>query len=203
MNLERWKRYKMRLNRKYRKIDVKLGNLGIFKYNDTILAIFYQRYRSPMLSSQGIKRLYLRKNSDQWKIIGEFFKEKRVREIPLWRPYALKLKDIERFLQVWKEAWQEKAIGTYISCYDRTFRSKGMNLKQWEGYKRKLFSRYGKIRVDITNISYHEQRDGTIMVRFRQDFRADSYHDHGIKKMVLIKRGNNWKIMKESWRVLK
>lgn len=203
MDINGWKQYKERLNRKYRSIRVKIGNLGIYRYNDTILAIFYQDYRSPMLSSRGLKRLYFRKNSEKWKIIGEFFHKKKIRKIPVWKPYDLKLKEIERFLQVWKDAWEEKAIKTYISCYDHSFNSKGMDLLAWERYKKELFSRYSKIRVKISNVSYKEQRDGSIIVSFRQVFHGDLYNDLGIKKMVLIKRGNKWKIKKETWEALK
>ncbi len=203
MDLKRWREYKIRLNRKYKRIRVNLANLGIYRYNNTVLAIFYQDYKSTMLSSQGIKRIYFRKNSNTWKIIGEFFERKRIKGVPIWRPYASKLKDIEKFLNVWKDAWEEKAIKTYISCYDYSFHSKGMDLIAWENYKKRIFNKYRNIRVKITDISYKEQRDGTVYVTFRQDFRGDSYRDSGIKKMIMIKRGNNWKIKRETWKALK
>lgn len=203
MNLEKWKQYKSRLARRYRRIKVDIKNLGIYRYNDTIVAIFFQSYFSSALRSEGIKRLYLRRNSEQWRIAGEFFKEEKIEMIPRLRPYVSKLKEIEKFIRQWKEAWQEKAIRSYISCYDRSFRFKGMNLKEWERYKKRLMRRYRKINIVISYLHFREQIGGAVKVRFRQDFTGDLYHDSGIKEMTIIKRGKSWKILREEWRPIR
>ena len=33
----------------------------------------------------------------------------------------------------------------------------------------------------------------------KQDYRADGYRDYGVKKIVLVKKGDDWKIKKEEW----
>jgi murein L,D-transpeptidase YafK len=72
-NRAQWKNYKARLMNKYKEIGVEVENLGILISNNVVIASFTQRYSTAAFKSQGLKRLYLAKNSEEWKIIGETF----------------------------------------------------------------------------------------------------------------------------------
>lgn len=74
-NWRQWKAYKARLARKYQRISVETDNLRLFENGGTVLAVFEQGYRTAGFESFGLKRLYFRKNSNQWRIVGEFFTE--------------------------------------------------------------------------------------------------------------------------------
>jgi len=95
-NWHQQRAYKRRLGERYGKIDIKIDNLQIFKENGTVLAKFDQVYNANGFFSVGEKRLYLQRNSTEWKIIDEFFKRKKefVRKAPP------KLRREEEFLAI-------------------------------------------------------------------------------------------------------
>lgn len=76
-----WKDYKKKVTDKYRDIRVKVDNLGILMNNNVVIASFKQTYRTPVFESSGIKKLYITKNSEEWKIIGESFSLAEVKEV--------------------------------------------------------------------------------------------------------------------------
>lgn len=67
------KEYKASLAKKYKEISVEIDDLGILTNDNIVIASFKQKYRTPVFESSGTKRLYITKNSDEWKIIGETF----------------------------------------------------------------------------------------------------------------------------------
>jgi len=197
-----WKAYKSRLAKKYKKIHVEIENLQLYKAKDTVFASFNQTYRTAAFESRGQKRLYLTKNSNQWKIIGEFFeKDKIVGKVPPRREKTA-LKEIEDFIHVWKDAWERKDLEKYIGLYDRTFRSDGKDLRAWRRYKSRLNRKYVSFKIRISRVKIVKDSVSNLKVRFIQDYKADTYHDSGVKDLFLLKRGKQWKIKKEIWRPL-
>lgn len=77
-----------------------------------------------------------------------------------------------------------------------------MDLKAWEQHRERLNQKYLSIRVDLTDLSIVQVSNSTAKVSFKQDYQADGYHDFGLKNLLLIKRGENWKIQKETWQKL-
>ena len=80
------KEYKTRLTKKYKDINVSVDDLSILKNNNVVVASFKQTYRTPVFESSGIKKLYITKNSAEWKIIGETFSLAEAKQIPLTTP---------------------------------------------------------------------------------------------------------------------
>jgi len=71
-NLAEWKRYKGRLNKRYRRISVKVSNLKVKKLkNGKAFAYFKQQYRSDTFRSNKYKRLEFKKKGSSWKIYRE------------------------------------------------------------------------------------------------------------------------------------
>jgi len=201
-----WKAYKSRLAKKYRKIRVEIENLRLIESDGVVVASFNQRYRTEMLRSEGVKKLYLQQNSKEWKIVGEHFygKDRGIVLAARKKTKALSpVQEIRAFLNKWEKSWETKDLKTYISCYDRSFRSRGMNLTEWKRYKERLNRKYRTLSVELgeLNISFLSKRRAR--VSFRQEYRADEYRDVGIKKILLVKKGGHWKIREEKWRPLK
>lgn len=199
---EQWKQYKALLANKYTSISVEIDNLQLLRNSGTVLAKFDQHYSTEGLESKGEKRLYLQQNSSEWKIVGEFFQKEKVTRRPPRKPYVSALDDIKTFITSWKKAWEEKDLETYIGCYDNGFLSRGMDLKAWEQHRERLNQKYLSIRVDLTDLSIVQVSNSKAKVSFKQDYQADGYHDFGLKNLLLIKRGENWKIQKETWQKL-
>lgn len=203
MDRESWRDYKRRLARKYPWIRVEIDNLQLLKHNGIVLAKFLQRYQSPSFDSRGEKRLYLRRNSEEWKIVGEYFaavdersKERREPQQP--DPSNL----IRELMARWERAWETEDIQAYMACYDGSFRSRGMNVHTWKRHREKLNQQYRSVQVEIQDLRIDLLGEKEAKVTFKQDYQADDYRDYGLKELLLIKRGDTWKIKKEDWRAL-
>ncbi|MCD4717950.1 MAG: L,D-transpeptidase family protein [Desulfobacterales bacterium] len=197
-----WKAHKSRLAKKYKKIHVEIDNLQLYRAKDTVFAMFNQTYRTSAFESRGQKKLYLTKNSNQWKIIGEFFERGKIAGKVPPRRKKTSPKEIEDFIHFWKNAWERKELDKYIGLYDRTFRFHGMDLRAWRSYKSRLNRKYGSFKIRVSKVKIIKASGNKLKVRFIQEYKADTYHDSGIKNLFLLKRGKQWKIKKETWRPL-
>ncbi|MGD9032413.1 MAG: L,D-transpeptidase family protein [Desulfobacteraceae bacterium] len=198
-NREQWKKYKALVANKYDRITVKIENLRLLKNDGIVLAKFDQRYSTERLESKGEKRLYLQQNSTEWKIVGEFFHKEKVRRFAPKKPRPTSLEDIRRFISSWKKAWEEKDLHTYMLCYDAGFRSRGMDLKAWKKHRQRLNRKYHSVKVEVMDISIVQVSNWTAKVSFKQNYQADAYQDFGLKNLLLVKRGEHWKIKEEEW----
>ena len=202
MDWKRWKEHKVRLANKYKKIHVSIDNLQLYEANDVVLARFDQTYSTELFESRGEKRLYFGKNSNEWRIIGEFFTEhKAVKKVPSFRP-PTPFEEIKKLVHSWKKAWEEKNLRSYISFYDRDFRSDGMDLSAWKRRKARLNKKYSSVSIRISQLKIIKQSGRTALVRFKQGYRAGTYYDLGMKDLLLIRSGKDWKIKKETWHPL-
>ena len=207
-NRDQWREYKRRLAGKYSRIRVDVKNLRVLNHNGVVLARFDQNYRAPGIDSRGVKRLYLRQNSTEWKIDAEFFKGSDRFMVasppsPTPTPRAEPFRErIERFIYEWKKAWEQKDLDAYIACYAPNFHSRGMNREAWQRHRGQLNQRYRSVRVNISDLKVLTISRASVTVRFKQDYRADEYRDYGLKEIVLVKKGNDWKIKKEEWQAL-
>ncbi|MEE9435955.1 MAG: hypothetical protein V3V37_04670, partial [Candidatus Adiutricales bacterium] len=75
-------------------------------------------------------------------------------------------------------------------------------LKAFKRHKTLLFNRYSGISIGVRNIKINVNRTQA-EVTFIQDFRSRQYQDRGLKKLVLVKFQENWRIKEESWREMR
>jgi len=164
------------------------------------LAKFDQNYRTSVFESKGVKTLYFQEEDSQWKIIGELFEEGEIKRSPTEKEVeAGRLKEVESFINIWKDAWADKVLNKYIACYDETFQSKGMDIDAWKEYKRMLNRKYATIDIQINDLKIVLESEKLVKINFKQNYKADSYRDYGLKKMVLVKTSSGWKIKEEEW----
>ena len=87
-------------------------------------------------------------------------------------------------------------------CYDARFRSRGMDLEAWKKHRQRLNLKYRSVNVDVMDLSIVQVSNWTARVSFKQNYQADEYQDFGLKNLLLVKRGKNWKIKEETWHQL-
>ena len=184
---EMWKRYKSRLANQYKKIRVEINNLQLLRNDHLILARFNQRYKTEVFSSEGEKRLFIQKNSNEWKIVGEVFEGADKVKVATKRPTVSKKEEIKRFISLWRKAWEREDLNTYMACYDKQFQSRGMGLKSWKKHREELNRKYRSLAIRISNLKVEKVSDRFARVTFKQDYRADTYKDVGVKEIILIK----------------
>ena len=202
MDWDEWKVYKTRLAERYEDIRVKVNNLRLLRNDGLVLAKFEQVYETPTFHSRGEKSLFLRQNSKEWKIVGEFFKSAAIKRLPAEKPPPSPSDQIRALLESWEKAWEEQNLETYISHYDTGFRSGEMDLEAWKSYKQRLNQKYRFIQVFISDLKIEQTSSQTATISFKQSYRADRYEDFGLKNILLVKRGKDWKIKKEEWEPL-
>lgn len=214
-----YKEYKARLARQYKDIQVKLDNIALYKNDGLAMATFHQKYSTAAFNSQGQKRLYLMQNSNQWKILGEFFDGAPEQSVAVAlrkttaeeKPMSVAVKkaapsasgEIRAFIEAWRKAWEKKDVRAYIACYDPGFSSRGMDLKEWKKHRENLNQQHQSLTIELKELKIKESGGETATLTFIQDYSADTYRDLGVKNILLTKRGANWKIKKEEWRPLK
>jgi hypothetical protein len=179
---------------------VGIDNLWLLKSGSTILAKFDQRYQTERLQSEGEKRLYLQQNSKEWKIVGEFFERKALRRGPPKDLYFSAQEEIKKFILSWQDAWEEKDLEEYISFYDTEFASRGMDVRAWKSHRDRLNRKYRSLSIMIADLEILLVSTREAKVTFKQIYEADAYHDYGIKNLVVVKRGQDWRIKEEEWR---
>jgi murein L,D-transpeptidase YafK len=82
LNWQAWRTHKYRLNQQYKTIQVTIDPPTILKHNHSVVAAFFQSYRSDRHINEGTKRLYFVKEGSDWKIIGEEWNPQRGGEVP-------------------------------------------------------------------------------------------------------------------------
>lgn len=202
MDWRQWKDYKERLAKKYGKIHVEIDNISLYKNDGLVMAMFNQKYSTGGFHSQGEKRLFLRQNSKEWKIIGEFFEPVDRGRRTAKKRSPSPAEEIKKFLEMWERAWEQKDLEAYVSLYDKGFSSRGMDLNKWTEHRRRLNEKHRSVRVQISGLTIKQASSHMATVGFRQEYQADDYRDVGYKDLVLIKRGKAWKIKREEWKPL-
>jgi murein L,D-transpeptidase YafK len=111
-------------------------------------------------------------------------------------------KELRRVVGAWKKAWERKDLAVYMSFYDSGFQSRGMDFKAWKKNRVKLNQKYRSITVDISALKIERTSAVMATVSFTQKYEADDYEDEGLKSLLLVKRGKDWKIKEEEWKPL-
>ena len=52
--------------------------------------------------------------------------------------------------------------------------------------------------IQLQNIQISQSKK-TVEVNFIQTFKSDGYSDTGVKELVWVKNGSDWRIIKETW----
>ena len=118
------------------------------------------------------------------------------------RPAGEEHKELRRVVEAWKKAWEHKDLAAYMSFYDSGFQSRGMDFKAWKKHREKLNQKHRSIAVGISNLKVEQASAVMASVSFTQKYEADDYEDEGLKSLLLVKRGKDWKIKEEEWKPL-
>jgi len=73
MNLNAWIAYKADLQKRYKKIRVRVEGLSIATGERSASASFVQKYSAPGIKTSGKKKLEFKREDGKWKIVRETF----------------------------------------------------------------------------------------------------------------------------------
>jgi hypothetical protein len=109
---------------------------------------------------------------------------------------------VRQLIEEWLMDWSAEDQKNYFSHYHPAFRFRDFDLKAYKRHKTRLFEKHSDISIGVRNLKIEVNRTEA-EVTFLQDFHSRQYQDRGIKKLVLVKFQNNWRIKEESWQEIR
>ncbi|MFN3914549.1 MAG: tetratricopeptide repeat protein [Aquabacterium sp.] len=106
-------------------------------------------------------------------------------------------RQVEAAVAAWAKAWSDRDMKDYYAAYTRNFRGDKDSRKAWEDERRQRIVSKRSIEVRVVNPRIEINGDKAI-VRFRQEYRADSLSVNSNKRLELVRSGNKWLIEKET-----
>jgi len=101
-------------------------------------------------------------------------------------------------VEAWAKAWAARDETTYLAAYDETFvPAGGIRRADWEKQRRLLLGRAASIEVRVESPTVERNADGSASVTFNQFYRSDSFRDAVVKRLRLIEREGDWRIVEE------
>jgi hypothetical protein len=114
------------------------------------------------------------------------------------KPSSVRLEEekIKLLVESWRRAWESKRLDDYIGHYHLDFEKGDKDLTAWKRYKKKLNNRYRNILVIISDLKVNVE-DRKAWAYFTQQYRSDSFLNHGYKLIEFQREGQSWKIYRE------
>ncbi len=215
----RWQKIRKASDRDF---SVKLQQKSIFRDGDLYVVLIEEiigHGKETMRS--GVKKLYVAKENDGYKIRGESYKiihyaeydkKRQVKVKSQFLATAVKLfesaeaQKIERLnsqikilVTNWVKDWSSGAIDNYSEFYSSNFYSSEMGKTAWVDRKRYLNKMYKYIDVKISNLNIKHDKE-KIVVGFQQQYKSSGYSAEGAKLLVLVNEDKRWKIIQETWK---
>ncbi|MGA1845771.1 L,D-transpeptidase family protein [Deferribacter abyssi] len=195
-NLKKYLLMKKKLMNIYPYKRIYVDEMKILKEDDKEVFInFRQLYCAPNLLNEGYKQLFLYNDTGKFQIIYESYKSTK--------NYEMLEQFIKSFVDNWKKSWESKNLDKYITFYSKKFFAKGFKRDGWKEYKRNIFKKYKKISLEISDMNFKIVNPLLVEVVFKQRYKADSFEDYGLKKLILKGCPGDYKIYRESWSKIK
>ncbi|MDR0454084.1 MAG: L,D-transpeptidase family protein [Deferribacteraceae bacterium] len=174
----------------YPEKSIEIDNVNIYKQSGyTLVYDFDQFYCAPNMVTFNNKRIYLENDNSTFKVISEEIRSKQNQLRPYMEP------KIMQFLNEWKRAWESKDIEKYMAYYSSRF----PGLKKWREIKEPVFTKPGRIRINIKDVKWNMLGGNRIQITFSQDYTSDSLTDRGNKRLIIAGCPGSYKIESEDW----
>ena len=178
-------------------------NTGSVSFKEVKLASIKEFENLKQKSSKEIKALQTTTTSLRSEL--DKIKSDKARAIEATRQANAKVSEVttskdlvSKHLEKWVRAWEKQDIELYLSFYSKEFKGSKERHADWRTSRQAAFKRPTNISIQLQNIQI-SQNKGTVEINFTQTFKSDGYSDIGIKELVWVKNGSDWRIIKETW----
>jgi murein L,D-transpeptidase YafK len=154
----------------------------------------------------GYRNLFLKKNKNEWLIVGDTLQSTTDEKHFIARLDALdqtvSYDDIiKQVITDWLQAWGSGDMERYGTFYASDFRTMGMDMNGWISHKTMLSQQNKDVRITSEDITI-SSRPNRIVASFKQTYTSSRHSDVGLKKLYFKKENDEWKIYRESWQSL-
>ena len=105
---------------------------------------------------------------------------------------------LPEYLDKWVRAWEQQDIELYLSFYSKEFKGSKQRHEDWRTYRQAALKKHTSISIQLKNIEISKNKDN-IEISFTQNFKSPEHSDIGTKKLVWVRNGSVWRIIKETW----
>ena len=108
-------------------------------------------------------------------------------------------RDAIKTLRAWAQAWARQDVARYLSFYATGYVGPGSaNHSAWRAERRARITRAKRIQVSLRDLDAYAGQDGTVTVRFIQDYRSDRLTSVGTAKRAQLRKfDGQWRIVDE------
>ncbi len=205
-----WDRLRTKLKQERISFSVSIERPTVLRLRDQYTVLVDQVLQTPFQKVfLGTRKLFmvrgpggLRIVGDEDQVLADNLKDKDMGHALVAAGRTLKKADTEQeiaaMVDEWLAAWSSKDIDRYASYYASDFRSQGgADLDAWLRYKSQLNRKYRFIHVTRKNNLKIEGGDRQSTVTFLQTYASNAFKTTGVKKLILKREGNQWKILRE------
>ncbi len=98
----------------------------------------------------------------------------------------------------WVKSWVAQDVDSYLGHYAKAFTSvTGITRQEWLEYRRSRLTVPTFIQVDISDPKIQMLSNNRAQVEFTQAYKSNTYRDSTVKRLVMTRQGNGWKILQE------
>ncbi len=102
----------------------------------------------------------------------------------------------------WRDAWKSSDVKTYLSFYDKEFkRHDGMSLKNFKKYKKRIFAKNEKKKIEFSNINIMPYPNSLNKIMYKivmhEDYKTRTYKFIGKKELYIELKDNEMSILAE------
>ncbi|MBC62161.1 MAG: hypothetical protein CMP11_06850 [Zetaproteobacteria bacterium] len=108
------------------------------------------------------------------------------------------VQELYEAVKAWEKTWKNKEIKDYMTFYADNFTADSKNKQQYKEYKKRVFSLYDKIELEIKNIRIITHPKYSITLMNQNFVGGNRYFSYG-RKILYWKResSSSWKIVRE------
>ncbi|WP_158407291.1 L,D-transpeptidase family protein [Megalodesulfovibrio gigas] len=205
-SFQAFKAHKANLFKNLPWLQVRSHNIHALPGPDYWVTWFEQYYRSPSLSSGGIKRLYWMKDATgNWRVVGNEWVDADQESLRgMEARYLLdSLQQVRELVDAWRDSWLKADLDRYMAFYGNAASQGGRYGKRAiQDHKLAIWTDKRPTRVEFGALDVKLHPQG-LVVGFSQEYEdAKGYKDKGFKTLVMQPRGNGWEILSEDWQAM-
>lgn len=103
-----------------------------------------------------------------------------------------------RIVDDWVLAWQSRNLEAYFALYHSRFQPRYQDsVAQWRRNRQRVIGNAAWIALELTDFQVVEADPENIEVQFWLGYESGSYQDRTLKKLVLAREDNAWRIIEE------
>ena len=106
--------------------------------------------------------------------------------------------EVMRAVRAWARAWEAQDVEGYLDAYaDNFYPGDGLTLAEWRAQRRDRVGSPASITIEISDPTVTFPEPGRAEVVFQQAYSSQTYSDRVRKRLVLERKDNGWRIVRE------